>query len=508
MQHGLAVKCMHAQPRAGNVHWLGGKGWSLQNRFRSHPLAPPARHPHQVGVGCEDWVARGHGAGLGGMMLAQPRQHRATHHAARVVLCAAAVGVVHIMPCTPFIVHTTKASTASRAVLLTHLVNYLAVTSFLQATNMLLWLVMGMGVAAVAMALVLSGRHPPVERMWAHDCYMMAEGALRDRGRPYYERDVVCRAADIYIDMHGWKGSRKVLLEFIRRYAVVDPDRPLRDKPRPGLEPRMTDEECEQCINELRAGYPVGGHRELFRSLNHAASMPDLCPTVAACRKRYSKEYEDGMWARLRKYDPGLRKYKQTPKHRLTPDEKQQRVACSKWLLAQGLAYLKRIFFIDAKTIYVSVQGGYVIGHKADRSAMYREVDAVYYYNCITHTKDLIRIEFYAMANYYGGVCGFRATQGTTGAKLKFKVRHYSWLLNTWGGSSFMHATTACPSACLQQARLCLASSRSTLRPCATATASNLASVASWCSSLRSDMHRFPLCVMPSTCTHSQHCRG
>lgn len=299
----------------------------------------------------------------------------------------------------------------------------LSLASAMQATKMLVLLALGVGVAAMALGMVLRARRSPAERLWAHDCYNQAVGELRARHRPYYETDVVSRAADLYIEQHGWNCGRKALLRFIHRNAVLDPARPLRDKPRPGVGPRMTDEECEQCIKELRAGYPVGGHKELFRSLDHAASMPELCPTVAACRKRYCKESEDGMWARLVRYDPGLRRYKQTPKHRLTPEEKRNRVRDSTWLLAKGKKYLRRIFFIDAKTIYVVAGGGYVIGHVADRGGTIREVDQVYYYNCVTHSKDLIRVEFYAMANYYGGVCGFWATQGSTGAKLKYKVR-------------------------------------------------------------------------------------
>jgi hypothetical protein len=201
--------------------------------------------------------------------------------------------------------------------------------------------------------------------------------------------------------------------KFIKRWKQRLGD--YRDKPKGHPKIRMTDEECRICIEELRHGYEVSGDRLPFASLDHASQMPHLCPMVAGCRMRYRSHR--GMWQRLRRYDPDLKCYKTVTKKLILTDKlRKERFHDASFYLAQDDEYLRRIFFIDAKTLFMAPKHGWCIGYKGDPFGLVQCSQAIYY------KQDVVKVKFWAMANYYAGVCGCWIAAGTTGKEMKYKV--------------------------------------------------------------------------------------
>jgi len=286
---------------------------------------------------------------------------------------------------------------------------------------MFAWL-LGSLLVGVAVAVAGYQRHTAARRAAAHDAYIKATGWLEGMGRPYSESDAVCKAADIYKEKYGWARGREALKAFIRRYATIDFDRPFKDKPRRHAPSRIPDEDCEKCIRELRAGYTIGSNTYLFEDLDQAAM---LCPTVSKYRALFSDCHQEGMWQCLCRYDPGLKHYKQTVKPILSDSIKQHRVQCclsNLNELKRDPDFLKRVFWIDGSTFMMVPVAGTVIGHKDDKWGSLVAADPVYYYNCITHHRDIVKVVVYVMVNWYVGVCGYWMVQGTTGKDLMYRV--------------------------------------------------------------------------------------
>jgi hypothetical protein len=309
------------------------------------------------------------------------------------------------------------------------------------------------------------GRHTAEEKEWAKGAFEQAKGWYLCRGNPTPgQAPLLKKAVDIYLERHGLGSfsNTRCLHEFIERWAVQHPRlSDINEAPRPGPTPHMTDEECERCIAELRKGYYVGDVHWYFTSLSHAAQHSDI---VAEYRHRYSPNDESGMWKRLRTYDPKLIKF--TPK--LVPPMPaalaRERVATSAFLYSQGLAYLKRVFWIDEKVVYMEPKSRSVIGYEDDAGNVVLEIDQIKYYNAISHQNDHIRVCFYSMVNYWKGACGFWVSQSTTGQPQKYKVNAHPLFLTTLAGTPVsLHAERASSRAACQLPSLWSSSRRSTL---------------------------------------------
>lgn len=329
-------------------------------------------------------------------------------------------------------------------------------------------------------------RHTEEERDWARQAYYEALGSLKARGLGTHPSQVAALAVQLYSEKHDHSMSAKALREFILWWAVENTRPDFRDAPRKGRETFMSDEECRQCIDELRRGYIVDGKRFLYHSLEHAAGQPERCRTVAMCRQRYSQKHTTGMWARLVKYDPKLKHIRPVRKAPLSAATMANRVSsCQFYLdlmedsLQTLIDYLKRVFFIDAKTVIFVPKSGTVIGYMDDRDGYIVEVPAMKAKSLITHKDEVVTVKFYGMANWHAGVCGFKVCQGTTGLDLKYKASIHRLQNNCTGAVSYLHASLALLRASSHALSLCRVSRRTTLIPAAIATLLNLASTCS-----------------------------
>jgi hypothetical protein len=208
----------------------------------------------------------------------------------------------------------------------------------------------------------------------------------------------------------------------IKRWALQNPDPGYADMPRGRPEPYMSDAECRKCIAELRKGYWESDRHWHFATLRHAANNKQECPTIAECIKRYSPNTEDGMWRRLRRYDPNLIHITTPVKHVLTPAQMEARLGVARFYSRQNLSYFHRIFQVDAKSMRFCPTTGYAIGYVGDTNHSV-QMEPATYYNHEAHKLEIVTAKFYAMANFHAGVCGFHVCQGTTGFKPKYMVR-------------------------------------------------------------------------------------
>jgi len=323
----------------------------------------------------------------------------------------------------------------------------------------------------VAATVKLRSRHRDDARWTAVQAFYMAKGRLTANNRNPTDNEILNLAVELYKKERTWHCGERALKEFIVR-MLDRPLPPIPDKRRARLGPNMTDRECAMCIRELRNGFLVYGKKHLYSSLDHAAQMRDLCPTVAKCRLRYSPDDSYGMWRRLREYDPDLLHIKPTSRATLSPKTLAERARLSAWYLqqiAEDEDFLKRIFFIDQKTITVHPETGTVIGYKRDRDGLVAYNDNPVVFNPITGKKEVLHIEFYAMVNWHSGLCGFIVCQGTTGEPRVYRVGNPLSQVNTVGGwEASMHAFTALCRAPSHASSPYVASSRNTPHPFAT----------------------------------------
>jgi hypothetical protein len=268
------------------------------------------------------------------------------------------------------------------------------------------------------------GRHTDEEKWTACKAYWRAKGVLEASGQQDDETKVLNLAADYFMDGSDGGWSIRAVREFIQRWANRTQPPHFSDRQRGHAQEVMSDEECRLCIEELRKGYVVNGKHWYYSSLRHASQHPDLCPTVAACRMRYSENRDYSMFRRLQQFDPQLIHIKPKTKHPLTPEVMQQRCETSAWYLQQDPEYFERVFFIDQKVFLMHPETGLVIGYGEDKNEYVAETDDITFYNIATRRSELVRVEVYGMVNYHGGLCGWHVCHGTTGDNRVYLMRH------------------------------------------------------------------------------------
>lgn len=274
--------------------------------------------------------------------------------------------------------------------------------------------------------LVLTGvgggtRRTADDRCAARRAYDRALGRVEQGGGTVKETEVLREACDIFRETREWGKGKKALSKFIARWAHRDGSS-FGDLARAHTPARMTDEECQACVEELRVGYTLGNKTFLYLSLTHAAKKGDLCPHMAECRRRYAANSDLGMWRRLRAYDPNL--YHGIPKSLppMKPATLQQRVDACSFLLGQDPEYFRRVFWIDEKSIIMTPAPRSAIGHSLYPHDFYMACKPITVYNKHLKRNEQVKVSFYAMVNYHAGVCGFRLCQATTGQEKKYKV--------------------------------------------------------------------------------------
>lgn len=278
-------------------------------------------------------------------------------------------------------------------------------------------------VAAVATS-ALRARNEEYKRQWARAAYMHAKSELPP-GKVSKNKLLRLAVAFYRKSFRRYPSSDEALRQFIWRWGR-DKRAHLVDLPRWAQRSMMTDAECEQCIQEIRAGYSMGDVKFGFVTLDDAATRkhPDLtyiCPTVHKCRRRYNTSH--GMMDRLKAFDPKFTHITVRHVDPLTPKLKARRVRECRTLLSQGLERRKRTFYIDAKTLLVSPKSHQVIGYKEDMEKYgMLPVGGAKWRGVVTKQRALIKIQIYCMVNWHGGVCGMWVCQGSTGVADVYEV--------------------------------------------------------------------------------------
>ncbi len=297
---------------------------------------------------------------------------------------------------------------------------------FTHVRTMLLEFAALLALIAALATVAANTRHTLREREQAKIAYTV--GRCKCNGRRPSRNEVLNHAVPWYRShMPYYPGSNEALRQFILRWGR-DVRPVLTDLHRSVQRSLMSDAECKQCIEEIRAGYYKGDVLFGFSSLDHAANHRRTdgrfsCPMVHDCRKRYQGRNSHGMMDRLRAFDPKLTHFKATPSDPLTPELMARRVCEARILLSQGLERRKRTFYLDAKTLLVCPTSHQVIGYKEDMEKYgHPPVGGARWKGVVTEQKGLIKIQFYCMVNWHGGVCGFWVCQGSTGVADVFEV--------------------------------------------------------------------------------------
>jgi len=312
----------------------------------------------------------------------------------------------------------------------------------------------------------LTGRHTADERMNCKLAWEWACGNLDGADRTVSHEEILELAVEHYMKKYpevfpNKRACRAGIRRWVEKHSSPSD---FRDTPGPGQPSFVTDDECQQCIDELKAGYyDDHGHFWLYQSLTEAANL-GRCPKVAECLERYSHADQSSLWRRLRQYDPQLVHFKPRRSHQYDPRLLKERHDAARTL--NGWDFLKRwrVFFIDEKLVLFIPKIGTYIGYMGDDGEIFIEVDDPKWYNKISHTSELVKVQFYSMVNWYAGVCGFELCQSTTGMTKKYKVRHQPTLLNTCAHPPLLlHAARAWSRAASQLPWLWSSSTRNTL---------------------------------------------
>lgn len=278
---------------------------------------------------------------------------------------------------------------------------------------------------------LMAARRTNLERARASQVYGAALLQLTEEGWRFSQEDVYARAGKLWYKMFPPKVGEVVhplsnRARFVKLWHQrCESGEWMRDKAGRGRKFKLDSHGCEAAITLIRAGF-----------LSTGEPYPHL---KAACRDR--SELNDmrvqcgysflTFLRRLRRHDPQLKRWKARVTRQFTEEQKTERVKVCRVLLDmynRHFNYFKRIFWLDCKTLYCVPKAGYVLCHKEDRDRACT-VDAR-----LNDSDKVLKLKFYAMANWYNGIVAVWFTQGTSDSPLKYKVR-LGRLDGGWGGA-------------------------------------------------------------------------
>jgi hypothetical protein len=267
-------------------------------------------------------------------------------------------------------------------------------------------------------ALVLASLHEQMRRWRDRHAAIRAFGAAQHElirgGGQYTMDDVVRRATAIMLEFtpHLSSFSRK---RSILRWAVKTLDTgSLFDAPRSGRVPKISNDDAREVVRQIRQGYTVDGRLRPFPDLRTAIAVN---PVVRDLVARAQYQNMRGLQHRLHEIEPKLKRRHINLKPELKAHQKLARMAACKDLKRRDLDYLKRVFFIDAKTLYCEPEAGYALVHQDDLDMKLQTDPRLR--QSFQHAK---KIKFYAVANWHFGVCMWWFCDGTSDRAPRFKV--------------------------------------------------------------------------------------
>jgi ribosomal protein L13E len=168
--------------------------------------------------------------------------------------------------------------------------------------------------------------------------------------------------------------------------------------------------ELAQCCTALKRGRRIGGVYRHYTSIKEAAAHEKVIRTTA---KKYEVTLQHLLRA-MHRHDPSLARGKEKLRRYLDNEHRAKRRSIARTLLRMPLSYLKRVFFLDAKHLYIVPPVGYVWCDAAELGSLFVEDPAA-------RTKPWC-LNYYAMVNWFGGAVDLIWVSGTTNQKCTFKV--------------------------------------------------------------------------------------
>jgi hypothetical protein len=160
---------------------------------------------------------------------------------------------------------------------------------------------------------------------------------------------------------------------------------------------------AEQAVQTMWEGYVAEGEQRYWTSIRAAVGASPALGAIC-CEYRCSP---DTLLRAMREVEPACRSRLERVVRLLTAENKRDRKAAASLLLKKDLPYLRRIFWLDAATIYILPEGRRVY---APPHVAFVVSDA----RLNGHSKALRKLKFYILVNAVGGPVDLQFVTGTT----------------------------------------------------------------------------------------------
>jgi hypothetical protein len=198
----------------------------------------------------------------------------------------------------------------------------------------------------------------------------------------------------------------------LKRWALDWGDRgTYHGKRRGGRHIKVPDSRVQRCIAAMKTARRIGGVMRHYHSVKEAARHESIINSTCA---EYKVDYPYLLRAMHRK-DPNLTKGHEKLRRYLDKAHRKQRMRAANYLKRQPLKYRKRIFWLDAKHLYIVPPTSDVWCDAADMGSLFVEDPK--------HTESKPKcLNYYAMVNWFVGPVDLVWVSGTTGLTLRYKV--------------------------------------------------------------------------------------
>lgn len=181
-----------------------------------------------------------------------------------------------------------------------------------------------------------------------------------------------------------------------QRFSVATPSSPGRKSTIPAAV-------AERAVELVWQGYESEGEHRYFRSIQQALSK---CSKLAAIRQRYSVSAKT-LLRHMAAVEPALRRRRLAVKRLLSEENRLARQEACRRLLLWPAEQLRRVFWIDAATVYVVPKSRLVY---APPHAHMVVTDA----RLPSHSTNLLKLKFYICINAVAGAVALKFVTGTT----------------------------------------------------------------------------------------------
>jgi hypothetical protein len=205
--------------------------------------------------------------------------------------------------------------------------------------------------------------------------------------------------------------------KFIHRWVNAFKTRgDVHDDKKAGRPEKLPKAAAQAAVEIVWQGYTVDGQQEYWGNIQAAL---DGSPQLKAIQTQH-KVTTQTLWRRMLKVQRRLKKRTLEVRRKLSAANMKQRVASARQLLGWAPRRLRRVFFLDAATIYMVPKGCKVLAPPEARLVIEDER--------LNSTKRMQKIKFYACVSPVFGPVMLKFMTGTTGLK------HSSPYLVSWLG--------------------------------------------------------------------------